>query len=97
MDRALAYAEDIAATARRRRWRSSRRRRTVTPMRDVVDASDRAEKLMHESLLRPDVIEGITSFLREAGAELPAPADRSRNDNRHNDIRPQTAAAEGTR
>jgi hypothetical protein len=32
-------------------------------MREVVQASSRAEALLHESLQRPDVIEGVTSFL----------------------------------
>ena len=41
-------------------------------MRDVFDASDHAEKLMHESMTRPDFIEGITELLREAPAELSA-------------------------
>ena len=41
-------------------------------MRDVFEASDRAEKLMHESMLRPDFIEGITAFFEKRHAELPA-------------------------
>jgi hypothetical protein len=42
-------------------------------MRDVVDASNRTEKLMHESLLRPEVREGITSFLEKRAPNFPAP------------------------
>ena len=45
-------------------------------MRDVVDASDDAEKLMHESMQRPDFIEGITSFFEKRPAELSAIAMR---------------------
>ena len=34
-------------------------------MRDVFEASDRAEKLMGESMQRPDFIEGITAFFEK--------------------------------
>ena len=40
-------------------------------MRDVFDASDRAEKLMHESMLRPDFIEGITAFFEKRQPNFP--------------------------
>ena len=44
-------------------------------MRDVFDASDDAEKLMHESMRRPDFIEGITSFFEKRQPNFP-PAHR---------------------
>jgi enoyl-CoA hydratase/carnithine racemase len=40
-------------------------------MRDVFDASDIAEKLMHESMQRPDFIEGITSFFEKRQPNFP--------------------------
>jgi hypothetical protein len=40
-------------------------------MREVVQASARAEALLHESLQRPDVIEGITSFLDKRAPSFP--------------------------
>ena len=50
-------------------------------MRDVVEASADAEKLMHESMQRPDFIEGITAFFEKRTAELPA-AERVRRTER---------------
>jgi hypothetical protein len=41
-------------------------------MREVVQANSRAEALLHESLQRPDVIEGITSFLDKRAPNFPA-------------------------
>ena len=40
-------------------------------MRDVFEASDRAEKLMHESMQRPDFIEGITAFFEKRQPSFP--------------------------
>ena len=40
-------------------------------MRDVFEASSAAEKLMHESMLRPDFIEGITSFFEKRPPNFP--------------------------
>jgi enoyl-CoA hydratase/carnithine racemase len=40
-------------------------------MRDVFEASAVAEKLMHESMLRPDFIEGITSFFEKRPPNFP--------------------------
>jgi hypothetical protein len=36
-----------------------------------VQANSRAEALLHESLQRPDVIEGITSFLDKRAPSFP--------------------------
>jgi len=36
-----------------------------------LEASDRAEKLMHESMQRPDFIEGITSFFEKRPPNFP--------------------------
>jgi hypothetical protein len=40
-------------------------------MREVADASSRAETLLQESLQRRDVIEGITSFLEKRAPSFP--------------------------
>jgi enoyl-CoA hydratase/carnithine racemase len=40
-------------------------------MRDVFEASAVAEKLMHESMVRPDFIEGITSFFEKRPPNFP--------------------------
>jgi hypothetical protein len=39
--------------------------------REVAEASSRAETLLRESLLRPDVIEGIISFLEKRAPSFP--------------------------
>jgi hypothetical protein len=40
-------------------------------MREVADASSRSEALLQASLQRPDVIEGITSFLDKRPPSCP--------------------------
>ena len=45
-------------------------------MADVFEASAVAEKLMQESMLRPDFIEGITSFFEKRLPNFP-PLERS--------------------
>ena len=40
-------------------------------MRDMFDSSDHAEKLMGESMQRPDFIEGITAFFEKRTPNFP--------------------------
>ena len=40
--------------------------------RDVVQATSFAEVLLREAMPRPDVIEGITSFLQKRPPEFPS-------------------------
>ena len=40
-------------------------------LRNVHEASADAEKLMHESMLRPDFIEGITAFFEKRPPGFP--------------------------
>jgi enoyl-CoA hydratase/carnithine racemase len=40
-------------------------------LRDVVATSADAEKLMHESMQRPDFIEGITAFFEKRQPNFP--------------------------
>ncbi|TDH51283.1 enoyl-CoA hydratase [Mycobacterium eburneum] len=69
--RALQYAEDIAANCSPASLAVIKRQAYGDALRAVTDVSARAETLMHESLLRPDVIEGITSFLEKRPPNFP--------------------------
>ncbi|KUI32281.1 enoyl-CoA hydratase [Mycobacterium sp. GA-2829] len=69
--RAIEYAEDIAANCSPASLAIIKEQTYGDAERDVVDASARAEKLMGESLLRPDVIEGIVSFLEKRPPSFP--------------------------
>lgn len=69
---AIAYAEDIAAHCSPSSLAVIKQQVYSDIMRDVVDASARAETLMHESLQRPDVIEGITSFFEKRPPHFPS-------------------------
>lgn len=65
LPRALAYAEDLAANCAPCSLAVIKQQVYADTMRDVFEASAVAEKLMHESMLRPDFIEGITSFFEK--------------------------------
>ncbi|WP_101949035.1 enoyl-CoA hydratase [Mycobacterium sp. 3519A] len=69
--RAIAYAEDIAANCAPSSLAVIKQQVYADTMRDVFEASDRAEKLMHSSMLRPDFIEGITSFFEKRQPNFP--------------------------
>ncbi|BBY16911.1 enoyl-CoA hydratase [Mycolicibacterium litorale] len=71
MARAMEYAEDIAAHCSPASLAIIKAQTYGDAERDVVDASARAEKLMGESLLRPDVVEGIVSFLEKRPPNFP--------------------------
>jgi enoyl-CoA hydratase/carnithine racemase len=59
LKRAMEYAEDMAANC------------SPDATRDVVQATARAEVLLQEAMPRPDVIEGITSFLEKRPPQFP--------------------------
>ena len=65
LSRAIDYAEDIAANCAPGSLAVIKQQVYADTMRDVFEASDRAERLMHESMQRPDFIEGITSFFEK--------------------------------
>jgi enoyl-CoA hydratase/carnithine racemase len=67
----MAYAEDIAANCAPSSLAVIKQQVYADTMRDVFEASDRAEKLMHESMQRPDFIEGITSFFEKRPPNFP--------------------------
>ena len=71
LPRAIAYAEDIAANCAPSSLAVIKQQVYADTMRDVFEASAVAEKLMHESMLRPDFIEGITSFFEKRPPNFP--------------------------
>ncbi|MCT7659081.1 enoyl-CoA hydratase [Mycobacterium deserti] len=71
LPRAIAYAEDIAANCAPSSLAVIKQQVYADTMRDVFAASDHAEKLMHESMTRPDFIEGITSFFEKRPPNFP--------------------------
>jgi enoyl-CoA hydratase/carnithine racemase len=71
LPRAIAYAEDIAANCAPSSLAVIKQQVYADIMRDVFSASDDAEKLMHESMRRPDFIEGITSFFEKRQPDFP--------------------------
>jgi enoyl-CoA hydratase/carnithine racemase len=71
MARVMEYAEDIAANCSPASLAVIKQQVYGDALRDVTDVSAHAETLMHESLQRPDVIEGITSFLEKRPPNFP--------------------------
>jgi enoyl-CoA hydratase/carnithine racemase len=71
LPRAIAYAEDIAANCAPSSLAVIKQQVYADSMSDVFEASDRSEKLMHESMQRPDFIEGITSFFEKRPPNFP--------------------------
>jgi enoyl-CoA hydratase/carnithine racemase len=80
MAHAMAYAEDIAQNCSPASMAIIKRQAYDDAMREVADSSARSEILLQQSLKRPDVIEGITSFLEKRAPSFPglsAPAESS--------------------
>lgn len=71
MPRVLAYAEDIALHCSPASMAVIKRQAYGDATTDVMAASARAETLLQESLRRPDVIEGIVSFLEKRLPNFP--------------------------
>ena len=69
--RAIGYAEDIAVNCAPSSLAVIKQQVYADTMRDVFEASDHAEKLMHESMQRPDFIEGITAFFEKRTPNFP--------------------------
>jgi enoyl-CoA hydratase/carnithine racemase len=69
--RAMDYAEDIAENCSPASMAVIKRQAYGDAMCEVADASSRSEALLQESLQRPDVIEGITSFLEKRAPSFP--------------------------
>ncbi len=71
LPRAIAYASDIAAHCAPSSLAVIKQQVYADTMSDVLEASVLAEKLMQESMLRPDFIEGITSFFEKRPPNFP--------------------------
>jgi enoyl-CoA hydratase/carnithine racemase len=71
MGRAMAYAEDIAKNCSPASMAIIKRQAYGDAMREVADSNARSEALLQLSLKRPDVIEGITSFLEKRAPSFP--------------------------
>jgi enoyl-CoA hydratase/carnithine racemase len=69
--RAVEYAEDIAANCAPSSLAVIKRQVYGDALREATDASQRAETLMHESMQRPDFIEGITAFFEKRPPNFP--------------------------
>ena len=72
MKRVLDYAEDIAANCSPASMAVIKSQVYGDAARDVVQATALAEVLLHEAMPRPDVIEGITSFLEKRPPQFPS-------------------------
>jgi enoyl-CoA hydratase/carnithine racemase len=68
---ALAYAEDLARNCSPASMAVIKGQLYGDAHDAVTDVSSRAEKLMHESLVRPDLIEGIGAFLSKRPPNFP--------------------------
>ena len=68
---AIAYAEDIAVNCAPTSLAVIKQQVYADSMRDVFEASAHAEKLMGESMQRPDFIEGITAFFEKRTPNFP--------------------------
>jgi len=71
LPRSLGYAEEIARHCAPSSLAVIKRQVYADTMRDVFEASAEAERLMNESLGRPDFIEGITSFFEKRPPNFP--------------------------
>ncbi len=72
MKRALEYAEDIAQNCSPASMAVIKRQVYGDATRDVAEATSCAEVLLHEAMPRPDVIEGIVSFLEKRPPQFPS-------------------------
>lgn len=71
LERAMDYAGDIARNCSPASLAVIKQQVYGDALLDVAEVSARAETLMHESMLRPDLVEGITSFLQKRPPQFP--------------------------
>ncbi len=71
LDAAMAYATDIAENCSPASLAVIKAQTYRDALDDVAAVSARAETLMYESLARPDLVEGITSFLQKRPPNFP--------------------------
>lgn len=72
LPRALEYAEDLARNCSPASMAVIKRQLYGDAHDDVREVSARAEGLMHESMVRPDLIEGITAFFEKRPPNFPS-------------------------
>lgn len=71
MDRALTYAEEMARNCAPNSLAVMKRQLYADPALTIGQTSAESESLMHESMRRPDFIEGITAFLEKRAPNFP--------------------------
>ena len=71
MTRALEYADDLARNCSPASMAVIKRQLYGDALDEVTEVSARAETLMHQSMVRPDLVEGITSFLEKRPPNFP--------------------------
>jgi enoyl-CoA hydratase/carnithine racemase len=71
LDRTLAYAEDMARNCAPSSLAVMKRQLYADAGLPIVETSNKAEQLMHESMTRPDFIEGITAFFEKRPPNFP--------------------------
>ncbi len=71
LKRALEYAEDLARNCSPASMSVIKGQLYGDAIDDVVDVSARAETLMHESMVRPDLVEGISAFFEKRPPNFP--------------------------
>ncbi|ORA81426.1 enoyl-CoA hydratase [Mycobacterium malmoense] len=71
MDRVIGYAADMASNCAPSSLSVMKRQLYADAELPIVETSNRAEKLMHESMTRPDFIEGITAFFEKRSPNFP--------------------------
>ena len=69
--RTLEYAEDLARNCSPASMAVIKRQLYGDAHDDVLAVSSRAERLMHESMVRPDLVEGITAFFEKRPPNFP--------------------------
>lgn len=71
LTRTLEYAEDMARNCSPASMAVIKRQLYGDAHDSVAEVSERAEKLMHESMRRPDLVEGISAFLEKRPPNFP--------------------------
>jgi enoyl-CoA hydratase/carnithine racemase len=71
LPRTLAYADDMARNCAPSSLAVIKRQLYDDALRNMHDTSAAAERLMHESMQRPDFIEGITAFFEKRQPHFP--------------------------